>query len=473
MNDINGHASSNVVRDPKRRRPDFPASLGVLADAAAVSLAALSAFAILLGAYQAMGAEFVSLYRIASERAYSFSVVTAFILLCLFLNGHHHRRMPFWSEAKEVVQVSFLGLLGEGFLLYSGKADVSRPLTFATWAIAPVAILTLRRTLKSLARRRGVGTARLLVVGREGEAMSACAFLRSDPHLGYEIVDTCLPMGADLVTRRMDDCQADGVVVALSGNDEFENQMTMALKMTDRRVLVIPPRMGLGSSLNVQYVLGEQSVLLVDRLETVPMLSRRAKRVFDICISIFALVLFCIPMCIVALAVRLDGGPAVFGHERVGERGRTFKCLKFRSMRRDAQAQLETLLKSDPAASKEWEETRKLRSDPRVTRIGQFIRKTNLDELPQLLNVIGGQMSLVGPRPVTASELSRYGSDIDGYLSVRPGITGLWQVSGRSDVSYAQRVGLDAWYVKNWSPWHDFAILLKTFPAILSRRGAY
>jgi Undecaprenyl-phosphate galactose phosphotransferase WbaP len=458
---------------PQRRRADFPAWLGVLSDTVAVGASALAAFLLLICFYSFFGSGFVTLSRLVSERLQFFSVATACIVLWFFLNGHHHRRMPFWSEAKEVVQACCLGLLGEGFLLYSGKADVSRLLTFATWAVAPLAIMGLRYATKSLARRRGIGTARLLVVGRPAEAAAATAFLQSDPHLGYEIVDICGPMAAPLVRTRMDNSGADGVVVALSGNDEFENEMTMSLKMGDRCVLVIPPRMGLGAALNVQYVLGEQSVLLVDRLETVPLLSRRAKRVFDVGLSMAALTILAVPMAIVAIAVRFDGGPAIFGHERVGEGGRTFRCLKFRSMRRDAQAQLETLLDSDPEALKEWNETRKLRNDPRVTRIGRFIRKTNLDELPQLLNVIGGQMSLVGPRPVTESELARYGEETGGYLSVRPGITGLWQVSGRNDVSYAQRVGLDAWYVKNWSPWHDFAILLKTVPAILSRRGAY
>lgn len=466
-------SSAKIRRSALRRAADFPAGLGVATDALAVSLAALLAFGILLAAYSAAGAGYETIGRLFSERMQPFALTTACIVLWFFLTGHHHRRMPFWSEAKEVVQACCLGLLGEGFLIFSGKADVSRLLTFATWIIAPFVIMGLRYAAKSAARQMGIGTARLLVVGRPAEASAAAAFLRSDSHLGYEVVDVCAPMSAALVSTRMEDCGADGVAVALSGNDEFENEMTMALKMGDRRVLVIPPSMGLGASLNVQYVLGEQSVLLVDRLETVPLLSRRAKRVFDVVIAGAAIAVLAVPMLAVALAVRLDGGPAIFGHERVGERGRIFRCLKFRSMRRDAQAQLEALLRDDPEARREWQETRKLRNDPRVTRMGRFIRKTNLDELPQLLNVLAGHMSLVGPRPVTEEELERYGKDAEGYLSVRPGITGLWQVSGRNDVSYAQRVGLDAWYVKNWSPWHDFAILMKTVPAVLTRRGAY
>lgn len=465
--------SSATRRSVLRRRPDFPAWLGILCDFTAIFLSALAAFGLAAATYWAFGDDFETLQRIISERLQFFVAAAGGIVLWFFMAGHHHRRLPFWSEAKEVVQACFLGLLGEGFLLYSGKADVSRLFTFLTWALAPFVLMGVRYASKRVARRLGVGTARLLIVGRASEAASAESFLRSDLHLGYEIVGTCCPMAADEILARMDECGADGAVVALSGNDEAENEMTMALKMRDRRVLVIPPRMGLGASLNVQYVLGEQSVLLVDRLETVPSLSRRAKRFFDVVISVGALLLLALPMVLVALAVRLDGGPVIFGHERVGEGGRRFRCLKFRSMRRDAQEQLERLLESDASARTEWEVSRKLKNDPRVTRLGKFIRKTNIDELPQLFNVIAGHMSLVGPRPVTESELDRYGDDAEGYLSVRPGLTGLWQVSGRSDTTYAQRVGLDAWYVKNWSPWHDFAILMKTVPAVLSRRGAY
>ncbi|WP_424812387.1 sugar transferase [Roseococcus sp. YIM B11640] len=178
-------------------------------------------------------------------------------------------------------------------------------------------------------------------------------------------------------------------------------------------------------------------------------------------------------MVAIALVIRLDGGPALFGHRRVGRHGADFGCLKFRSMVTDSQARLEALLASDPEARAEWEATRKLKDDPRITRIGRFLRATSLDELPQLINVLLGQMSLVGPRPVVQAELDRYyGAAAAHYMSVRPGLTGLWQVSGRSDTSYAQRVALDVAYVSRPSIWSDIKILLRTPMAVLSRRGA-
>ncbi|WP_242481801.1 sugar transferase [Paracraurococcus ruber] len=203
-------------------------------------------------------------------------------------------------------------------------------------------------------------------------------------------------------------------------------------------------------------------------------LQRALKRGLDLA-GAATLLLFCAPLFgILALLVRADGGPVFYGHERVGLGGRRFGCLKFRSMVTDSQARLAALLAADPDARAEWEATRKLKDDPRVTRIGRFLRATSLDELPQLLNVLRGEMSLVGPRPVVAAELAEhYGMAAEHYLSVRPGITGLWQVSGRSDTTYATRVALDVDYATRLSVWTDLRILLKTPLVVLARRGAY
>lgn len=199
-----------------------------------------------------------------------------------------------------------------------------------------------------------------------------------------------------------------------------------------------------------------------------------AKRALDIIGAGVGLLLLAPFFLIVALMVRADGGPAFFAHQRVGRGGKLFGCLKFRSMVIDSQARLETLLASDPTARAEWEATRKLKNDPRITRIGRFLRSTSLDELPQLINVLRGEMSLVGPRPVQEAEIDRYyGASAAHYMAVRPGITGLWQVSGRSETSYESRVALDVAYVSRPSLLADFSILLRTPVAVLSRRGAH
>ena len=199
-----------------------------------------------------------------------------------------------------------------------------------------------------------------------------------------------------------------------------------------------------------------------------------AKRALDIIGAGVGLVLLAPFFLIVALMVRADGGPAFFAHQRVGRGGKLFGCLKFRSMVTDSQTRLEALLASDPAARAEWEATRKLKNDPRITPIGRFLRSTSLDELPQLINVLRGEMSLVGPRPVQEAEIDRYyGASAAHYMAVRPGITGLWQVSGRSETSYESRVALDVAYVSRPSLLADLSILLRTPVAVVSRRGAH
>jgi len=159
-------------------------------------------------------------------------------------------------------------------------------------------------------------------------------------------------------------------------------------------------------------------------------------------------------------------------HRRVGAGGRVFSCLKFRSMVVEGEEILQRLLSMEPGIAAEWSATRKLRHDPRVTQIGRVLRSTSIDELPQLFNVLRGDMSLVGPRPIVSEEVPRYGLNIYYYYQMRPGITGLWQVSGRSETSYAERVELDTTYVKNWSLAQDGAILLRTIPEVMKRRGA-
>jgi exopolysaccharide production protein ExoY len=178
---------------------------------------------------------------------------------------------------------------------------------------------------------------------------------------------------------------------------------------------------------------------------------------------------------LVAIAVlvwRTDGAPIFFGHYRVGLNGKLFRCLKFRSMARNSQQLLKELLESDPAAREEWQREHKLENDPRITSIGRFLRRTSLDELPQLINVLRGDMTLVGPRPITFEELRKYGKVRWHYLSVRPGITGLWQVSGRNNLSYDERVDLDREYVERRSIWKDLGILVKTVKVVVCREGA-
>ena len=177
---------------------------------------------------------------------------------------------------------------------------------------------------------------------------------------------------------------------------------------------------------------------------------------------------------IVALAIKISSpGPVFYGHKRTGKDGREFKCWKFRSMVIDADKQLEKILAENPAMRAEWEKDRKFTNDPRVTKIGKFLRKTSIDEIPQFFNVLTGEMSFIGPRPVTEPELKKYGSKAEFILSVQPGLSGMWQISGRSDTGYEERVTLDSYYIQNWSVWLDIWIIIKTVYVVLRGKGAY
>jgi Undecaprenyl-phosphate galactose phosphotransferase WbaP len=200
---------------------------------------------------------------------------------------------------------------------------------------------------------------------------------------------------------------------------------------------------------------------------------RFMKDLMDRAGAVAALVLFSPVFLYLIWKIRQDGGPAFYGHTRVGKNGKPFKCWKFRSMVMNSQEILKELLEKDPAAREEFEQTFKLKNDPRITKVGHFLRKSSLDEIPQLFNVLCGEMSLVGPRPVVEAERSYYADKFSYYTSVKPGITGLWQISGRSDTGYPLRVQLDSNYVKEWSLWNDIIILFKTVHVVLTRKGAY
>lgn len=198
------------------------------------------------------------------------------------------------------------------------------------------------------------------------------------------------------------------------------------------------------------------------------------KRLLDIClILLFCPILIPVFLILMLLTKLTSRGPIFYGHKRVGKNGKEFRCWKFRSMCIDADKKLAEILENNPQMREEWEKERKFTNDPRVTKFGKFLRKTSLDELPQLINIFIGQMSFVGPRPVTEPELEKYGQYRDYVLSVLPGLSGMWQTSGRSDTEYEERIALDSYYIQNWSIWLDIWILIKTVYVVLKGRGAY
>jgi len=198
------------------------------------------------------------------------------------------------------------------------------------------------------------------------------------------------------------------------------------------------------------------------------------KRIFDVFVALLVILLTLPLFIIVAVLIKItDPGPVIYKHVRVGLWGRSFACFKFRTMVVDSDQVLEALLDDDSSARAEWKQCQKLINDPRVTPVGRLLRESSLDELPQLINVLRGEMSFVGPRPIVPSDMSRYGDRLGLYMSARPGLTGAWQIDGRSDCGYDKRVGLDANYVSNWCFSTDLSILVRTVGAVIDRKGSY
>lgn len=408
-----------------------------------------------------------------------FAALFAGVLACLAAHGHYTRRIPFWGELRHLLGAGAVALLCNGFVEFSLHNQPSRLLLVGTWAAFPFAAIVCRRLTRRLLARWNLWQIRVVVVGEADAAQRATAALLSEPGLGYDVVGVVAPDAPDAgsaprrwrrVLRRFG---ARLLVLAPGAGGPADARATEALVRQRVPFAVMPEPDGLpvlGCERTAFFA--HETVMLSYRNNLERPTARLAKVAFDLAAAALMLAVLAPPMLVIAALVKLDGGPVLFAHPRVGAGGRAFRCLKFRTMVVDGDAVLRRLLAADPAAAAEWASTRKLRCDPRVTRVGAVLRALSLDELPQLFNVLRLEMSLVGPRPIVRQEAAFYGDRIEYYYETRPGLTGLWQVSGRSDTSYDQRVRLDTWYVKNWTIWHDLAILAKTVPAVLNRRGA-
>lgn len=240
-----------------------------------------------------------------------------------------------------------------------------------------------------------------------------------------------------------------------------------------RHVIIVPDLEGVvNSAVAVRDFSGNFGVEIKHNL--LDPWSRRTKRGLDLLLTTFGGLVLIPLLLALGTLLKLDStGPVFYAQRRIGAGGEEFRCWKFRTMHANAEVLLESYLSNDPRLRAEWELEHKLRDDPRVTRVGRFLRKTSLDELPQLWNVLVGQMSLVGPRPIVVAEVAKYGEAYDLYRRVTPGISGMWQVSGRNNTSYEERVALDSYYVRSWSVWLDLIILARTIESVLLRRGAY
>ncbi|ELN2738035.1 undecaprenyl-phosphate galactose phosphotransferase WbaP [Pluralibacter gergoviae] len=414
-------------------------------------------------------------------------------LCCVMWYGarlrHYFYRKTFWFELKETLRTLFIFAIIEMAMIAFAKWYFSRYVWLFTWMLSALFVPLARLSIKYVLNLLGFWLRETWIIGCGKNASEAYKAINSEANLGMNIV------GFVSTTNDNQTTEIDGIPVINGDCDWLSSQnkktqfiVAVESKESDLRnawlrefmikgyryVSVIPTLRGMPlDSTDMSFIFSHEVMIFRVQQNLAKWSSRLTKRIFDIIGSMSIIILLSPLLLYIYIKVKKDGGPAIYGHLRVGKNGKHFKCLKFRSMIINSKEVLDDLLANDMEAKAEWIKTYKLKNDPRITKIGSFLRRTSLDELPQLFNVLRGEMSLVGPRPIITEELERYSDEVDYYLLSKPGMTGLWQVSGRSDVDYDTRVYLDAWYVKNWSMWNDIAILFKTISVVLKRNGAY
>lgn len=411
------------------------------------------------------------------------------LVLLLTRYQHYSDRRPFWDELGDFFKLlGVLSLMDMSWVAIN-QWNASRLWWALSWSGVLVSLVFMRAITRRILRALDLWTRPTIIIGVGSNAHDASLALQSQPELGLRVfgfVDAGGTPGPGVASTvpRLPSAQMSYVarqpgiqwVIALehAQSEQREYWLRVLAQWGATDISVIPAMRGVPlHGTDMSHFFSHEVALLRMRNNLRRWPARLSKRVFDTLAAMALLLLLSPLLLVLVMVIRRDGGPAVFSHPRVGKNGRVFNCYKFRSMVVDAERQLETLFQKRPELMEQWRQQRKLKDDPRLSPIGDFLRRTSLDELPQLINVIKGEMSLVGPRPIVRSELARYGADAGYYLMVRPGMTGLWQVSGRSDVEYDKRVYLDTWYVKNWSIAYDLAILAKTVRVVLRRNGAY
>ncbi|WP_312464013.1 undecaprenyl-phosphate galactose phosphotransferase WbaP [Pantoea endophytica] len=402
---------------------------------------------------------------------------------------HYTYRKPFWFELKEIFRTILIFSVIDLSISALSQWQMSRFVWVATWVLALIMIPLARAISKRVLNHYGMWKKQTIIIGSSRNAQEAWQALQSEEVMGFDViaffdVDKSSPQASisgvpvlhnEQELWQLTNSETQFIVAVEFEQSQHRDHWLKTLAMHNcRSVSVIPTLRGVPLyGTDMAYIFSHEVMILRVNNNLAKRTSRFLKRAFDIVGALSIILALSPALLVLGFMVGRDGGPPIYGHERVGLGGRKFKCLKFRSMVINSKEVLEEVLRTDPVARAEWDKDFKLKNDPRITKVGHFIRKTSLDELPQLWNVVRGDMSLVGPRPVIEDELCRYAGDVDYYLMAKPGMTGLWQVSGRNDVDYETRVYFDSWYVKNWSLWNDIAILFKTVGVVLKRDGAY
>ncbi len=459
----------------------------------------------------------------------------AFILVVFWWQEHYTKRRPVWEELKLVFIIIAIFALIHFCAIYLISHHITKTVNILFWLILLFILPSLRHVIKLLLLKMNLWKRDVYIIGTGLNAYNTFLLIQANHSLGYNILgfideysfndniinnkilfgELGIPIISDvsihlystrqvftldlpiytyqhLLFNYLDDSDYHNKGNMKHNNHHIKNcttEIIFALDMQDlsnnstainylqtkyQFISIIPDILGLplyGASM--EHFFGSYQLFLRLQNNLSNYSNICLKRICDITLTVLAILLLSPILLSIMCYLQIRYQQIFFKHKRIGQFGNSFNCLKFQTMYANSQEILTQLLANNPEIKQEWQQDFKLKNDPRITKIGKFLRKTSLDELPQLFNVLKGEMSLIGPRPIIQDEAIKYGNDIYYYQLVKPGITGLWQISGRNNINYQQRVYLDVWYVKNWSLWHDFIIILRTILIVLKQTGAY
>lgn len=437
-------------------------------------------------------------FNIINDKSFLFTVPDAYIyfwipfvyIFFIFYSGGHKRLIPFWEVIKNIFCADFYSVISIIFILYLTNNINSMVIVVPFFFVSFILICFMHQIIISICNKLKICRLPVIFIGAGTTTEKIIKFFNDNSCFGINVIAIVdknirseylkknfrILIGLNKAKEYIQNNNIKTVIISSPKMDKYKLiDVISDVQLVVRNILFVPNLNGTPvANLDIKRLYTSNVMLLDVKNNLSKRRNKILKYIFDMTLTIVGTICISPILLIIALWIYIDSpGPVIFKHMRVGKDGKEFPCYKFRSMCVDAKAKLEELLKNDPVARAEWEKDFKLKHDPRITKSGAFLRKTSLDELPQIFNVLKGEMSLVGPRPIIREEMKRYKNHINDYLMVKPGIAGMWQCSGRSDIEYDERVNMDSWYVRNWSIWLDIMILWKTLQAVFAKKGAY
>lgn len=422
-------------------------------------------------------------FNLIIPKMYFYIWIPAVFIFFLFYTNAHKRMIPYFEVIKNTFCATFYATVAAIFILYliHSVNDLSRFFVITLLIISFILVCIIHQVLIIIFNKLDILKEPVLFIGANEQTKTIINFFKHNNCFGVRVLGVMSEKFAydytNDIKKTVEVIQKTKVktVIISSANIKKMSNVVTDIQPFVKNIVFTPNLANIPiANMEINKLPMENVVLLNVKNNLALKRNKIIKYLFDMILTIVGTICISPLLVIIAIWIYKDSpGPVIFKHMRVGKDGKEFPCYKFRSMCVDAKEKLEELLQNDPEARAEWERDFKLKHDPRITKSGAFLRKTSLDELPQIFNVLKGEMSLVGPRPIIKEEIERYGNHIDDYLMVKPGIAGIWQCSGRNDVSYQERVQMDSWYVRNWYVWLDIMILWQTLKAVFAKKGAY